>query len=290
MVLAIIELLARIAQIPKISNHNISAKAQDLVPLIDENTFLIIGDSRLEWGIKPSNLKKQLNLKNVKVINLAFPESNGIDILDYLSKKNIYPKAILMGYTPNYGRYTNHNLDIAKYSFIRKINADFKYFIGQTFYLNDESFLNFFNGKAQYFKSHDYDSWGGVNVFEYGDYSKRMELQKKMYKEWEETFSQEKLNNYCTKLNNLIARFKQKQTMIFGIYMPVCDSIFQYEKKESESWQKINYDKFYNLSHYTYTSQPKAADSTYFYEGSHLSHEYSYIFSDTLGKMINNEL
>lgn len=289
-VMALIEGFARFASIPKISNHNISAKAQDLVPQIDKNTFLIIGDSRLEWGIKPLNVKKQLNVENIKVINLAFPESNGIDILEYLTKHNIYPKAILMGYTSNYGRYTNHNLDILKYSFIRKIHAELKYFIGQTFYFNDQSFLNFLNGKEQYFKSHDYDEWGGVNVSEYGDYRKRMELQEKMYKEWKDSFSPGKLENYCRKVNELVTQFKEHKTKMLGIYLPVSAPIFDFEKQENQSWQRINYDRFYDLSHYTYSSQLKAPDSIYFYEGSHLSHAYSYIFSDTLGKMINREL
>jgi hypothetical protein len=157
-----IEVLARVLKIPKISVPKIKAKAQDLVPIIDNNTMLILGDSRIEWGIKPRVLAKALDC-NLKVVNLAMPGSNGLDILKYLQKEGIYPKLILIGYTRNYGLINGHGLDKERYNFFNRIKENISYQILQNFYVKDKSIVNFFNHEPLYFKSHVYDEWGGGN-------------------------------------------------------------------------------------------------------------------------------
>ena len=151
LIILVIELFAHIIGIPKISNHNIYSKAQDLVPQIDSNTFLILGDSRVEWGIKPARLGKYFRIPHNAIINLAFPGSNGIDILAYLLKIKKYPKFILIGYTPNYGRYPNHNLENQEYSFGNKLKMKMEYFLNQNLYIKDKSILYYLKKEPLYF-------------------------------------------------------------------------------------------------------------------------------------------
>ena len=155
-----IEILARVLKISKISVAKIKAKAQDLVPIIDSNTMLILGDSRNEWGIKPLVLAKILN-RNLKVVNLAMPGSNGLDILKYLQKEGIYPKLVLIGYTRNYGLIKGHGLDKKRYNLLNRIKENISYQILQNFYFTDRSVVNFFNHEPLYFKCHVYDECGG---------------------------------------------------------------------------------------------------------------------------------
>lgn len=284
----VVELSCRLLKVPKISHHNIYSKSQDLIPIINNNTILILGDSRLEWGIKPLKVLEKLTKDSLNVINMALPGSNGLDILIYLKKNNIYPRLILMGYTPNYGRNKNHGLDLISYSKPNAIKEKIKYSLKQTLYLQDQSIKEYIINGFPYFKNHKYDALGGAIVNEYGDYAKRLEEQIVIYNTYKNSFDSLGLKKYCTEMNTMIKIFRKNGSVICGIYMPVSKRIFDIEASAVYSKpQKINFDRFYDFSNYTYTVERNRPDSTYFYDGSHLSHKYSDVFSEKLVRYIS---
>ena len=288
-ILSFVELIARYNNIPKISHHNIYAKSQSLIPLVGRNSLIILGDSRMEWGIKPINLEREFNKNNrnkLNAINLAMPGSNGIDILLYLKARKIYPKVLVLGYSPNVVRYKNHNLNIIKYTFFNMVIENIKYYIKQTLLVSDKSIFHYLKNGKPYFKSHKYDKSGGVIVFEYGDYSQRKQHQVKMYQKWREDFDITELREHITQLNKLITHFKKGGSLVFGLYMPVSDDIYNIERLDGMA-KMIKHDKFFDYSNlYTNCHEEKER----FYEGSHLSHEYSYKFSVMFGNTLKNEV
>jgi hypothetical protein len=208
----LVEICCRALEFPKISHHNIGAKSQDLIPLIDSNTILLLGDSRVEWGVKPELIK--YNNKE-QVINLALPGNNGLDIMNYLKVNKIYPKTIIWGFTPNYGRYTNHNLDKVIYSRPNRAVANLKYWLKQNSYFFDhKSITNHFKGERPYFKNHKYDNWGGAYVTEYGNYQERKKVQLKMYEEWQLDFDKDKYTNYLSSIKLLINWFDNRTKIV----------------------------------------------------------------------------
>ena len=74
--------LRYLLKIPKISDHVINHKLVSLINKIDSSSIVIVGDSRLEWGLKPLVIESELkkNGKNLTCFNLAMPGSNGIDV------------------------------------------------------------------------------------------------------------------------------------------------------------------------------------------------------------------
>lgn len=269
--------------ITKISYHNIMAKAQDIMPKLNSNSIIFLGDSRIEWGIKP----KLIENPEGEVYNLAFPGSNGLDLLAYLSKNKIYPKIIIIGFTPNYGRYSNHGMDNIILSYKNRITEDLKYFLLQKSYLYDKESIKLnFQGKTPYFIDHKYDCQGGVTVVESGNYDDRKTYQKKMYKDWYDNFDKEKYQFYLKNLTNLLNKFKGK-SHVFGLYMPVSNEIFELEKENYNSNDIARAVDYY----FDYSSLISAKDSInrdeyYFYDGSHLSPEYAIIFTKKLSSAL----
>jgi len=277
------EIACRVLRIPKISPHNIYAKSMELIPRINKNSIVILGDSRLEWGIKPLAIYDKLLDKNSRVINLAVPGSNGLDVLNYLNNHKIYPKLIIVGYTPNFGGYQNHKLDLISYSRRAIINAKVKYFLNKTFYIRDESVVEYIKHGYPYFKNHTYDDWGGAIVNEYGDYSQRTKFQIENYTLVRQSFDSLVLAKYCNTMDTLIQSFKKNGSIICGIYMPVSKKLFDIETSVLVyPVKQINYDKFYDFSKFTYEKEKPAPDSIYFLDGSHLSHEYAPVFSEKI--------
>ena len=184
--------------ITKISHHKIVAKAQSLIPKIDSNSIVIIGDSRLEWGIKTYEITN----KKGKVINLAMPGSNGFDIIHFLIQNNIYPQKIIIGFTPNFCKYKNHNLNKLHFSTKNLLIENIKYWLKQNSYLYDKASIDLFlKGEVPLFIDHQYDDLGNVLVKENGDYHQRMNYQLKMYKEWNTNFDYNLYKNYVKELN-----------------------------------------------------------------------------------------
>lgn len=291
--IVLVELLCVIIKVPKISHNNIYSKSQDLIPQINSNTILFIGDSRVEWGIKPIVIKEILNNEGkFNVINMAMPLSNGLDILSYLKEKNIYPKLIVLGYTINYGRYTNHNLDKEKYSNRNRIIENIRYSMKQIFYVIDyESIIQYLMGKHPVNMNHEYDKWGGVNLEIYGDYLTKKSLQMSIYKDWSETFSKDEYLKYYSTIEQLNIWFSQGETKIIGLSMPVSKSLNELEIKNTVEHNVLElFDKSYNYSKLYQYDNPKSADSVYFIDGSHLTLEYAKLFSQKLGYELKKEI
>ena len=286
--LAASEVLYRLLNIPKITHQNIYAKGQAMMPQINNNTILIIGDSRLEWGIKPITVLEKFKEagSTCNVIDMAMPGSNGLDVLQYLVQHDIHPKLIIHGYAPNYGGYNNHGFDKEEYSAKNKTTEEFSYWLDQHFYFRDQSVLNYIKRIPTYFKSHTYDSLGGATVTEYGDYTHRSGTQYEMYKGFKNSFKQTALDKYCADANALVDTLKSKGTIVCGIYMPISKKIYELQNLTSSDLPaNINYNKFYNFSAFTYTNETPAQDSAFFYDGCHLLPEYATIFT---GKLVDS--
>lgn len=292
-IIVLIEVFFVIIRAPKISYHNISAKSQNLIPKINSKSILFLGDSRIEWGIKPVDIKKKLKLEDdINVINLAMPNSNGLDILSYLKQKNIFPKIIILGYTNNYGRYTNHDLDNERYYMIKKYIENCKYFLMQHSFLYDRnSIKQYFEGIPPLHMKHEYDKLGGVNVRLYGDYNSKRDDQIKIYTNWRNEFSEEKLDNYHLAIKQFKHWFAKGGTEIYGLKMPASKELNSLEPRNG-SYRNISkiYDKIYDYSDLKYPDKEHQIDSIYFMDGSHLTRHYSVIFSQIFAKALIKEI
>lgn len=274
----LIETFCNILNIPKASYSNLEAKGLTLIPKVDNSSIILVGDSRIEWGIKPEMI---LNPEG-EVYNLAFPNSNGFDILKYLLDNRIYPKAIIMGFTPNNHRYTNHNFDTMEFSAKNRMIENVKYYLKQNSYVYDwGSILSYFYGTHPFTIDHSYDKWGGVTVTEHGDFEHRFKMTKEHHKEWEETFDSLKYQHYIIELNDLLNKFRGKSEL-FGLYMPASEPIM---KLEGTYYNKKEIIPLFE--HYLdYSKSIQANDSTYYLDGSHLSKEFAIRFSKKIDSVL----
>jgi len=286
---AALECLYRLLKVPKITHHNIQAKGQDLIPQINSNSILILGDSKLEWGINPAVIKNKFP-DGTNVIDMAMPGSNGSDIMRYLLQQGIYPKLIILGFASNYGGYKNHGFDKTAFTATKKITAGIEYFMDENLYFRDQSVMEYVKHGAPYFKSHQYDSQGGATVTEYGDYTKRSTGQVEMYRAFKKNFNQQELDKYCEETDSLIDAFKAKGTIVCGLYMPVSEKIYTIQHSQLHlKANNINYNRYYDFSKFTYTSEKPGPDSLFFLDGCHLLHDYSLIFSAKLADSIQKD-
>lgn len=272
-IILLFELFCHIS-IPKISHHNIHAKSQLLIPQIDSNAVVILGDSRLEWGLKTQEMAQGKE----HILNLAFPGSNGFDIIRYMINNEIYPKKILLGFTPNYWTYHNHQMDKEEYSTMNLFKTTIKYWLTQHSFLYDKTSLDlYFKGEKPYFIHHDYDEYGNVLVKERGDFQEREKHQLELYADLNKKFNRDSLNTYLNELAQLLDALKGK-TSVYGIYMPVSDTIFSLEKPHYQP-SEVNaiFENFLDFS-----SSFANNDSTIFYDGSHLSPGFAREFSKNL--------
>lgn len=285
----LLEGIYRVAGVPKISHGKTKAKAQELIPLIDSNTVLVIGDSKMEWGINSNVIVNKLKTqdRNLGFVNMAMPGSSGEDVLRYLLEKKVYPKMILQGFDVFYGSYNNHGFDQMKYNTFNRLVEQIAYFFDKNFYFRDPSVLEYIINGSPYFKNHEYDSWGGAMVTENGDYTQRAAQQKFFAKNNVETgFSLPLLIRYCHNLNSMIATFEKNGTLFCGVSLPASKEINDIRKTSyGATYPHINFRKYYNYIHYTYTLERPAPDSVFFYDGAHLSREYTTVFC---AKMIDS--
>lgn len=284
--------IGNLVKVPQISNHNIYAKAQKLIPQIDEHTILFLGDSRIEWGIKPLVIQDALKDKQLKVINMAVPGSNGLDVMKYLKEHNIAPKMIIAGYSTHFGRYKNHKYDKKRYTIVHKYAEIIKYTLNQNSYIyNTNSIKQYLIKKHPYFKHHEYDKLGGAVVTEYGDYNTRKAEQHTMYNLWHDTFKDSTLNEYQQQVKAYKEYFAQQGTIFTGIYMPVSKPLYLLEQNyEMTEQAKLSYDTLYNYASYVYSIDSNATDSLYFYDDSHLNQNYAPIFSQKVAESIQAKL
>lgn len=286
---ATLEIVYRIIGVPKIAHHDIYAKAQKLVPRINNNTILIIGDSRPEWGIKPLVLAEKMKQASINgnVVNMATPGKNGLDVLRYLVKNNIHPQIIIHGYAPNYGTHKNHGTDTIEYTFFNKQYESFNYWMDSHCYFRDQSVWYFIKRTPLYFKSHDYDSLGGVTVTENGDYKARAEEQHKMFKSFKTSFKQQEMNNYFAEADSLIKKLRSNGSVVYGVYMPVAKKVYELQHVTPDNIPGIpSYNRFYEWSAFTYNNEAPAPDSTFYYDDCHLNPAYAVIFTGKLADSI----
>lgn len=290
-IILVIEATSRIFSVPKITHHKIVPKAHNLLPKINENAIVFIGDSRIEWGIKPILFEEKLGEEKACVYNLAMPGSNGMDVLKYLKNNKINPKLIVVGYTRNYGRYVNHNLDSLNYSNMEWLRSNVGYWLKQRMYILDQSIWECWADRPVFFRSHEYDEQGGVVVFENGDFKERLAKQTETYTTWKKTFSGETLQAYKSELKELVGHFRASGVPVYGIYMPVSKGIYALEQQdESELEAELGLTRFEDLSNFVYTNEIPGHDSIYFLDGSHLSHDYALVFTEKLAKMTKKHL
>lgn len=283
-----VELACRILKVPKISHNNIDAKAAQLLPEIDASTVLIVGDSRLEWGIRPDEIEKELKNKKLKVLNLAMPGSNGLDVLEYVKQNGIEPAAVIIGNTVFYGQYSNHDLHNLNCSVYQQLKTSFYYFVQQHLYVADQSIPMYLHHEQVYFKSHAYDSKGGAVVEEYGNYASRYFYQEKMYNRWHDQFNNRDYCRYNDSLNSHIKYFAQNEVPLLVLRMPVSQKIQNFEPEFVNCDTRI--DSAYILDYRNWRSLNTDADSLQFYDGSHLTVESSVNFSKILASALNDKL
>ena len=291
-VIILTEFVCNKFKVPKISYPNISSKSQNLIPQINSNTILFLGDSRLEFGIKPMIIKDILNDDKVKVINLAMPGSNGLDILTYLKEQSIYPKLIILGYTSNYGRYKNHDLDKKKYTVRNRKEESLKYYLKQNSFIYDYiSIKIYFSGEHPLHIGHEYDILGGVNVTEYGDYKYKKDIQIKIYESWSRSFEKDSLYAYHSSIKQLKKWFSNGGTTIYGLSMPTSKDLIKLEEKNQNGLNVSElFEEYYDYSKWTYSFNNVEVDSVYFYDCSHLTLDYGILFSKKLGKKLKAQI
>jgi hypothetical protein len=292
LLVAALEMLYRLLKVPKISHQSIYAIGQSVIPKINNNTILLIGDSRLQWGIKPILVMEKMKAAgyNCNVVDMAMPGSNGLDMLHYLIQHNIHPKLIIHGYGANYAIYQNHGFDKQEYSEFNKISENFSYWLDQHFYFRDQSVMQYVRRSPLYFKSHSYDSLGGATVTEYGDYANRSATQIEMYKGFKTNFKQAGLDKYSMDANAAIEKLKSQGAIVYGLYMPISKKIFDLQNASSNWPANIVYNKFYDFADFTYTNETPAHDSVYFYDGCHLRPEYGTVFTGVLVDSLQKDL
>lgn len=286
----VVEGVSHLIGIPKISHHNIRGKAQNVMPFVDSSAVVFVGDSRVEWGIKPGVFTNECKNEGWTACNLAAPGSNGIDVLKKIQKDSIVPRVIVIGYTAHLGRYSNHGLDALSYSITERWKANAHYWYKQHFYISDKSIWEWVNGRDLYFKSHSYDSLGGAIVYENGDYQNRLDFQVATYVDWKSTFDSTQLRKAEAELRKLISHFQRKGSVVYGVQMPVSSALWELEQSPYyHDGEKMNFDRFLDYSMHIYEQEPAAHDSVYFIDGSHLFYDYQPKFTTVLAKAIKED-
>lgn len=293
LIFMLIEVISNFLKVPKISYQNIYAKGQNLIPQINSNTILFLGDSRIEWGIKPIVIKNILNNQgDINVINLAMPGSNGLDILAYLKANNIYPKLIILGYTTNIGRYKNHDFHKIMYSSKNRIIERIKYFLKQHSYVFDRNSIKLYlNGIHPVNMNHEYDKLGGVNVTLYGNYKYQENYNILNYKRWSKDFSKDKLYTYFSSVKKFKQWFLKGGTRIYGLSTPISLNLNKLEQQNAfDQYASELFDKYYDYSTLKLPVNQVFVDSIYFQDGSHLTKNFAISFSELFAEKLKFEI
>lgn len=271
--------------VPKISYHQNYEKAARLLPKIDEQTTLFIGASRIEWGIKPLVIEE---LTDRKVYNLAFPGSNGLDVLAYLKKHQIFPKEIIIGTAPLHFTVTNFDIENLDTSLSNAFYLNAQYQFKKWSYMYEKRSLEYFyKRKKPFFIKHKYDKRGGVEVKEYGDYTQRLGFQREDFSDLAGRKFKTSFEEYRSKLAQEVAFFQQNGVRISALMMPACAEIREIEDGVVRpDYSGVPFDNIFDFREYYDHKKTKIADADIYIDGSHLTPEYAAEFS----KIIAHEL
>ncbi len=217
--------------VPKISHHKNIEKAVQLLPRIDENTIVFVGDSRVEWGVKPFIIEEKTGLNTV---NLAMPGSNGMDVMAYLQNKKTHPKKIIIGvnyFSPSWRNFKKiEKIDIGLQN---RLSLNIDYFFKQHSYLYEKKSLEQFYKEPPFFMGHKYDKKGGVVVKERGEYPERKNFQMTYFSKRVKEKNLDSLGNiYRQEISKKVSYFKKNGTSVIGLVMPICDDLRQLENYE----------------------------------------------------------
>ncbi len=266
--------------VPKISHHQNIEKAVRLLPQVDENTILFVGDSRVEWGIKPSTIEQETGQPT---LNLAMPGSNGLDVMTYLKKNKVYPKKIIVGV--NYFSPTWRNFkktEKLNTSWWNRLSLSANYLLKQHSYLYEKKSLEqYAEGEQPFFLHHNYDKKGSVTVKERGNYEERKAFQLTWFKSRAEKMNIDSIANiYSNKMAKEVSHFQQKGTDVIGLVMPICNDLHKIEGFEKVD-SLAHTIPFNRIDNYMDTHRMKL-NETAFQDCSHLTPAAAEIFSKTI--------
>lgn len=271
--------------VPKISYHQNYEKAARLLPKIDEQTTLFIGASRTEWGIKPLVIER---LTDRKVYNLAFPGSNGLDVLAYLKKHQIFPKEIIIGTAPLHFTVTNFDIENLDTSLSNAFYLNAQYQFKKWSYLYEKRSLEYFYKKEKpFFIKHKYDKRGGVVVKECGDYAERLRFQQEDFADVAGRKFKTSFEEYCSKMRDEITFFQQKGVRVSALIMPVCTELRQIEDRVAKlDYSSVSFDNVFDFRKYYDPKKPQVPDADIYVDCSHLSPEYAEEFSKIIARKL----
>lgn len=271
---------------PKISHHQTIEKAARLFPKVTKNTILFIGDSRIEWGIKPDIIEAQTGSPT---INLAMPGSNGLDVLEYLKKEKIYPKKIIVGvnhFSPTWRNFKR----IKKWENSRLENVQLQtaYWFKQHSFLYEKKSINEYRaGNPPFFLQHNYDKKGGVIVKERGNYEERQAFQLEWFNKQVEKFNLDSLvHTYSRDMDAQVRHFRENGSQVYGLVMPICGNLQALENStEIDSiFSKISFTQYFNYQKkYANNSEEIYADC------SHLTPQAAKEFSEQVAAALAAE-
>jgi len=279
--------------IPKISHHKNYEKFADLFPEIDNNTILIAGDSRMEWGVKPLLLNDLMRESgsDYSSINLAMPGSNGLDVLSACLEMDKYPKLILLGTNAFAPLWRNFQFDSSKTTAAYSKEVNREYFFREHSYLwEQKSIKQYFKSKPPFFLHHNYDSKGGVEVVENGNYHERLDFQIAYYKKKSATLTDSVFMNYLDELEVLERQLKKRNIPVFVVRMPLVEELQSLEKQNRNKFKSIDFEYVDWDCLELFNSHGRNMDSLIYQDGSHLSQAYAKKFTTNLYTKLNEEL
>lgn len=261
---------------PKISHHQTIEKAARLLPKVTKNTILFVGDSRIEWGIKPDIIEAKTGSPT---INLAMPGSNGLDVLEYLQKEKIYPQKIIVGvnhFCPTWRNFKR----IKKWenSPLENLQLQTAYWFKQHSFLYEKKSIDEYRaGNSPFFLQHNYDKKGGVIVKERGNYEERQAFQLEWFGKQVKKFDLDSLAQvYAREMDARVGHFRENGTEVYGLVMPICEDLQALENSPEidNIFSEINFTQYFNY-------QKKYADNSeeIYADCSHLTPQMAREFS-----------
>jgi len=253
------------------------------LPKINEQTTLFIGASRIEWGIKPLVIE---GLTDRKVYNLAFPGSNGLDVLAYLKKHQIFPKEIIIGTAPFHFSLTNFDIENLDTSFSNAFYLNAQYQFKKWSYLYERRSLEYFyKRKKPFFLRHKYDRRGGVVVKEDGDYTERLRFQQEDFSDLAGRKIKKNFEEYRSQMTEEIAFFQKKGIRVSALIMPACSGIREIEDRVVQpKYSDIPFDTIFDFRTYYDHKKGQVPDADIYIDCSHLSPEYAKEFSKIIAR------
>ncbi|MCI5056468.1 MAG: hypothetical protein MRY83_10195 [Flavobacteriales bacterium] len=271
-ILVLFECVSAVLSAPKESQNKFYVKYQELIPLVNSKSVVLLGDSRMEWGVNASQIKNALNF--------GMPGSNGLDVLKYLRDNSIFPKAILINYTPFIHEYSNYNVDKTQYNLSTYIKTwiDYK-LMDNSFLYNKKNMDILIHQNQPFMLEHYYNEYGDAEILLNENYPGPVQFQIDQYSSRASRFDSVKHKELLAEFEELSTVFKEHNTLFTGIYLPVCDTINQIEKPlpHYDYLNKVFVSGFYNF-HELYDSLGQDV----FMDCAHLEESYNVRFTDYL--------